>query len=132
MNTLIILPSRNFSLSISFLSRMFPQACDQQRSDCSNSPHHFPPAPPLPNLLAFLLLTIGQHRSPLQWGGGMHYLDMADGYHGNTVSRNCGNRPFMISPNEIASNTSLPCERDRKGAENVTLFTACVSEIGCM
>lgn len=83
-------------------SRMCPATlgCNQQESDCSNSGHLPPP-------LLF-------HRSPLdlsvstpfQWGR-MHHLDMAAGYHGNTGSRCCGNRLFMISSNEIASNTSL-------------------------
>lgn len=48
----------------------------------------------------------------------MHHLDMAAGCHGNTGSGCCGNRLFMISSNEIASNTSLQlshCERQRRG-----------------
>lgn len=51
----------------------------------------------------------------------MHHLDMVDGYHGNSVSRNCGNRLFYDMPNEMASNTSLQLsgsveyERDRRG-----------------
>lgn len=36
---------------------------------------------------------------------------MAAGCHGNTGSRCCGNRLFMILPNEIAGNTSLQLSR---------------------
>lgn len=91
-----------------FFSRMFPATpgCDQQGSGCSSSRHLLPHPPSLIQMAA-PLVTIGCHwLLPLQWGK-MHHLDTAACCHGNTGSRCCGNRLFMISSNEIARNTSL-------------------------